>query len=239
MRSASQEMKRRALLRQQWRDIVWCHWPVDPAQVQRILPTGLTPHLFEGRAFVGLIPFSMRDLRLAGPLGPLSRLAHIGNFGEVNVRTYVEGPDGKTGVWFCTLDADQWLSVKVANLAFGLPYRYASTQLQQDSNTMSFSSQRQCDGARSELAIQPSSAVSQVAAAGLEAFLVERYALYTSAFGRLWRGELSHEPWRVRPAELVRVVTDTVTAAGFSVGEEPHVMVGEPVEVTIFPLRRV
>lgn len=232
-------MSRRAILRQQWRDIVWCHWPIDPAQVQRLLPFGLTPDLFEGRAFVGLIPFSMRDLRLAGPLGPLSRLAHVGNFGEVNVRTYVKGPDGKTGVWFCTLDADQWLSVKVASLAFGLPYRYASTQLEQDSSTMSWSSQRRGDRARSELMIQPSSAAGQVAAAGLEAFLVERYALYTSAFGRLWRGELSHDPWRVRPAELVRVVTDTVTAAGFSVGEEPHVMVGEPVDVTIFPFRRV
>ena len=230
---------RRALLRQEWRDIVWCHWPVEPAQVERLLPAGRTPHLFEGRAWVGLIPFSMHDLRLAGLLGPLSRLAHVGNFGEVNVRTYVLGPDGTTGVWFCTLDADQWLSVRVANLAFGLPYRYASTDLQHDGDTTVWRSQRRRDGARSELVVQPSTAQGRSAAAGLESFLVERYALYTHAFGRLWRGELTHEPWRVRPAQLLGVVTDTVTAAGFVVGDEPHVMVGDTVDVTVYPLRRV
>jgi uncharacterized protein YqjF (DUF2071 family) len=207
--------------------------------VERLLPAGLTPHLFEGRAWVGLIPFSMHDLRLAGLLGPLSRLAHVGNFGEVNVRTYVLGPDGKTGVWFCTLDADQWLSVRVANLAFGLPYRYASTDLQHDGDTTVWRSQRRRDGARSELVVQPSTAQGRSAAAGLESFLVERYALYTHAFGRLWRGELTHEPWRVRPAQLLGVVTDTVTAAGFVVGDEPHVMVGDTVDVTVYPLRRV
>lgn len=232
-------MARRAILRQEWHDIVWCHWPIDPAQVQSLLPEGLTPHLFDGRAWVGLIPFSMRDLRLAGPLGPLSRLARVGNFGEVNVRTYVQGPDGKTGVWFCTLDADQWLSVRVANIAFGLPYRYASTELRRDGDTVTWRSQRRGDGARSELVVQPSGIESEAAAVGLEAFLVERYALYTQAFGRLWRGELSHEPWRVRPAQLQHVGIDTVTSAGFLVEGEPHVMVGDPVDVTIYPLRRV
>jgi uncharacterized protein YqjF (DUF2071 family) len=181
----------------------------------------------------------MRDLRLAGPLGPLSRLARVGNFGEVNVRTYVQGPDGKTGVWFCTLDADQWLSVRVANIAFGLPYRYASTELRRDGDTVTWRSQRRGDGARSELVVQPSGIESEAAAVGLEAFLVERYALYTQAFGRLWRGELSHEPWRVRPAQLQHVGIDTVTSAGFLVEGEPHVMVGDPVDVTIYPLRRV
>ena len=151
----------------------------------------------------------------------------------------MQGPDGKTGVWFCTLDADQWLSVRVANLAFGLPYRYASTELRRDGDTMTWQSQRRGDGARSELVVRPSTNESQTATSGLEAFLVERYALYTHAFGRLWRGELSHEPWRVRSAQLLRVVTDTVTAAGFVAGENPHVMVGDPVDVTIYPLRRV
>lgn len=232
-------MTRRALLRQEWRNIVWCHWPVEPTQVERLLPPGLTPHFFEGQAWVGLIPFTMHDLRLAGPLGPLSRRAGIGNFGEINVRTYVQGPDGKTGVWFCTLDADQWLSVRVANLAFGLPYRYAATHLQLDEDTVAWKSQRRGDGARSELIVRPADEASHLAAAGLEAFLVERYALYTHAFGRLWRGELVHEPWRVRSAELRQVDTETVRAAGFIVDGEPHVMVGETVDVTVYPLRRV
>ncbi len=100
---------------------MWCHWPVSPDQVQALLPKGLEPDLFEGSAWVGLIPFVMKDLRLPGPLGVLSKFVRVDRFGEVNVRTYVKGPDGRTGVWFCTLDSDRWLAVKTANIFFGLP----------------------------------------------------------------------------------------------------------------------
>ena len=48
------------LMRQTWNHIVWCHWPVEPEQVSAFLPDGLTPDLFEGKAWVGLIPFSCR-----------------------------------------------------------------------------------------------------------------------------------------------------------------------------------
>ena len=47
-------------MRQTWNHIVWCHWPVEPEQVSAFLPDGLTPDLFEGKAWVGLIPFSCR-----------------------------------------------------------------------------------------------------------------------------------------------------------------------------------
>jgi len=231
--------RRVPLLRQTWSDIVWCHWAVDPAVVANLLPSGLTPDLYEGQAWVGLIPFAMRDLRLAGPFGALTRIASTHNFGEVNVRTYVKGPDGKTGVWFCTLDADRWLAVKTANIAFGLPYRHAATFFQGTNESRRWRSQRQGDGARAVLDVSLVDEPSRPASPGLEQFLVERYALYTLSRGHLYRGELQHQPWRVRTATVDQVVTETVAAAGVSVGGAPHVLAGEPVEVTIFPLRRV
>jgi hypothetical protein len=69
--------------------------------------------------------------------------------------------------------------------------------------------------------------------------LFERYALYTRWHGRILRGELSHEPWRVRPATLDECVHDTVDRAGFRVDGDPHVFVGEPVNVTVYPMRTV
>ena len=230
---------RLALLRQTWSDIVWCHWVVDPAVVAALLPRGLTPDLYEGQAWVGLIPFSMRDLRLAGPFGALTRIASTHNFGEVNVRTYVRGPDGKTGVWFCTLDADRWLTVKAATIAFGLPYRHAATSYEGTPESRRWRSQRHGDGARAVLDVSLVDEPNRAASPGLERFLVERYALYTLSRGHLYRGELQHQPWRVRTAKVEQVVTETVAAAGFSVADAPHVLVGEPVDVTIFPLRRV
>ena len=231
--------RRLPLLRQTWSNIVWCHWPVDADLVADLLPHGLTPDLYEGQAWVGLIPFAMRDLRLAGPFGPLTRFASTHNFGEVNVRTYVKGPDGKSGVWFCTLDADRWLAVKTANVAFGLPYRHAATSFEAVGARRRWHSQRHDDGARAALDVTVDDQPSRLANPGLEQFLVERYALYTLRRGHLYRGELRHQPWRLRSAQLTTVVTETVAAAGFVLEGAPHILVGEPVDVTIYPLRRV
>ena len=224
---------------QTWSDIIWCHWPVGPEQIAVLLPPGLKPERFDGSAWVGLIPFAMSDLRLPGLLSPLSRAVGVGSFGEVNVRTYVTGPDGESGVWFCTLDADRLLAVATARLAFGLPYRHASTHLDRSDTSLTWTSRRHRDARRAVVSVTPEPAASRPATPGLERFLVERYALYSSWHGRLVRGTLSHEPWRVRSATLRSMISDTVGAAGIEVAGEPHVLVGEPVRVTVHPLERV
>jgi len=226
-------------MRQRWSDIVWCHWPVPVEAVASILPPGLTPETFDGSAWIGLIPFAMSDLRLPGPLAPLSRLLGVGSFGEVNVRTYVTGPDGRTGVWFCTLDADRFLAVATARVAFGLPYRRASTHLEKSSTELAWTSQRRGDGRRAELSVTVADGPSRPASDGLEKFLVERYALYAWWHGRLVRGTLSHQPWRVRSATLLHLDHSTVAAAGVDVDGSPHLLAGEPVDVSVRPLARV
>jgi len=226
-------------MRQIWANIVWCHWSVDPAQVAAVLPAGLTPELFDGQAWVGLIPFSMEQLRPVGPFGFVTRWLRSSDFGEVNVRTYVTGPDGQTGVWFCTLDADSVAAVATANAAFGLPYRVATTNYTERDGVRRWRSARRRDGAHAALTVTAATESPRPAAPGLEAFLFERYALYTRWHGRILRGELSHEPWRVRPATLDECVHDTVDRAGFRVDGDPHVFVGEPVNVTVYPMRTV
>lgn len=47
---------------QQWRDLAYIHWRYDPATVQALLPPGLEVDTFDGSAWVGLIPFSMRGI---------------------------------------------------------------------------------------------------------------------------------------------------------------------------------
>ncbi len=227
------------VMRQTWSDIIWCHWPVPPESVQALLPEGLVPDLFEGTAWVGLVPFRMKNLRLPGPFRVLSTLARARQFGEVNVRTYVKDLDGCTGVWFCTLDSDHWLAVKTANVAFGLPYRYATTRLERSGDLVKWFDRRRSDNARAELEVLVNDGPSRPASQGLEQFLVERYSLYTTWCGLLLRGEVRHESWRVRTATLQGVVTETVRAAGFEVQGEAHVLSGEPVDVTVYRLKRV
>ena len=229
--------RRRVVLRQTWANIVWCHWPVSAEELQSVLPNGLTPDLFEGQAWVGLVPFSMVNLRLPGLWGFLTRWSRSANFGEVNVRTYVNGPDGQRGVWFFTLDASSWVGVATATAVLGLPYRVAKTSFTETASSRRWTSARHSDRAQSVLEVEVSSEPARPAAPGLERFLFERYALYSVWHGFILRGELSHRPWRVKPAELRSVNAEIVSKAGLTVSGSPHLFVGESVEVSIHPAR--
>ena len=103
---------------QRWDDLLFLHWNYDPSAIQNTLPRGLTVDTFEGKAYVGIVPFFMRDVRPS--LFP--RLPGISDFLELNVRTYVFDEHGTPGVWFYSLDANQWLAVRAARRFFLLPY---------------------------------------------------------------------------------------------------------------------
>ena len=53
----------RQIFWQTWRDLVFVHWEVDPAALERLLPPELEPDLFEGKAYVALVPFRMTGIR--------------------------------------------------------------------------------------------------------------------------------------------------------------------------------
>ena len=74
----------RAVMRQVWEQLGFLHWPVDAAALARLLPPGLDVDLFEGVAYVGIVPFTIPLTRAAG-FG--ARIAPA--FHEINVRTYV------------------------------------------------------------------------------------------------------------------------------------------------------
>ena len=46
----------------------------------------------------------------------IPRIPWVSSFEEMNVRTYVRGPDGVPGVWFITLDAARLGAVLFARL---------------------------------------------------------------------------------------------------------------------------
>ena len=88
-------------LRNCWSWLAFPHWPYPPAVVQRLLPASLRAHTFDGRAWVGLTPFVLGDLRTpVAPAPPGFR-----RFPETNGRPHVVGGDGREGLWFFSLDA--------------------------------------------------------------------------------------------------------------------------------------
>ena len=49
-----------------WLDLLFAHWSFEPATLAALLPEGLELDTFEGRAYLGVIPFRMEKV---GPRG--------------------------------------------------------------------------------------------------------------------------------------------------------------------------
>ena len=79
-------------LAMRWHDLAFLHRPVRAALLRAHLPPGLELDTFDGSAWVALVPFEMR----VGLFG-VPPLPYLTVFPETNVRTYVIGPDGRTG----------------------------------------------------------------------------------------------------------------------------------------------
>lgn len=120
-------------MRMDWVDLLFMHWPIPAAVVRPLIPADLeidtyTGEGFERQAFIGVVPFLMTRVR--GRVCPPIPTTHT--FPELNVRTYVLGPDGRPGVWFFSLDAASALAVKAARATYRLPYRHAAMSIRRE-----------------------------------------------------------------------------------------------------------
>ncbi|HEX2164506.1 MAG TPA: DUF2071 domain-containing protein [Thermoanaerobaculia bacterium] len=222
-----------AVMRQDWREMLFLHWRVDRDEVAARLPAPLEVDVHGGAAWIGLVPFRVERVRPpALPPAPL-----VSTFGEVNVRTYVRGPDGEPGIWFFSLDADSRLAVESAKLLYRLPYFAADVRLTRDGagGDVTFVSERRDGGARCRAVWRPAPGRGTPVAPGtLDEFLIERYVLFAESRGSLFRARVLHEDYPVHAAELVELEDELVHRAGFEVTGEPlvHASPGVDVEVS-------
>src|SRR5579872_120144 len=110
---------------QSWRRLLFLHWEVPVEALRPLVPPQLAIDTYDGRAYVGLVPFTMMGVRpvWTPAFKPLS------DFHEVNVRTYVHLDGADPGVWFLSLDAANALAVRIARSAWKLPYHFAEMDL--------------------------------------------------------------------------------------------------------------
>lgn len=186
----------------QWRDLLFAHWPVDPATLAALLPK-TTPALqldtFEGQAWLGIVPFRMCGIHWRGwPPVP-----GVSAFAELNVRTYVLA-NGRPGVWFFSLDAANPLAVRVARMTHHLPYFDADMTVTARGPEVAYASWRtHRSGGTAELIARyaPSGPPFLSVEGRLEHWLTERYRLFSAdRAGRLHRCEIEHTPWPLQPA---------------------------------------
>lgn len=223
-------------MRQRWETLTFLHWDYPIETVQRLLPSGLEVEPWEGRAWVGLVPFHMR-VRL--PVGPA--VPGLTTFPETNVRTYVVGPNGQPGVWFFSLEAANPPAVAVARLAYGLPYYPARMKVSTHGGAVIYRSRRLTGGRHGvghEIEVVPKGPITPVELGERDHYLTARFRLWNVKGGRTRMSDAEHPPWPLQHAEVVGLKQNLLEQAGLpSPTRDPVLHYSDGVDVRIGPPR--
>jgi uncharacterized protein YqjF (DUF2071 family) len=207
--------------RMRWCDLAFLHWPVEAAALRPLIPPGLTLDLYDGQAWLGVVPFRMEGVRVRGvPPVPTANA-----FAEINVRTYVHGA-GRAGVWFFSFDAASRLAVRGARMLYNLPYFDAEmTVTSSPDSTVNYHSRRTHRGAPPAEFIaryRPEGEPYEAIPGTLDHFLIERYCMFMHD---QWRGlgllDIDHPPWPLQPGTAEIAVNTMGAAAGITLPSMP------------------
>jgi uncharacterized protein len=199
-------------LGQTWEQTFWAHWPVPAAEVRTRVPDELEIEEHDGSAWLGIVFFRVRSLRARGALP----LPGISSFLQLNVRTYVRGPDGLSGVWFFSIAASSRLAALGIRRIYHVPAFHARMTLERDGDWHEAECVRLGEPGRVFSTRYRSTAETFHAEPGsLESFLTERYRLFTAE----GQAEIHHDLWLLSPAEAE---VDLASIAPFSLTGAPR-----------------
>ena len=229
---------RRPAQHQTWETLLFLHWRVPVEALRPLVPAELEIDTFDGSAWVGHVPFTMKGVRPAWlPAVPGTSDSH-----ETNHRTYVHHKGRDPGVWFFTLEAAAWLPVQVARAGWHLPYHYARMSLTRGADgVIDYATERRAPPplpAHFKGRYRPDGVPSPAVPGTLEHFLAERYFLFAdTGGGRIQRGQVHHAPYPLQTAAVLSWEESLCAACGIArPDEEPIAHYAEGVQVEIFDL---
>ena len=196
-----------------WDRALFIHYETNPQILQQGVPYHLD--LYDGRAFVSLVAFTMRAMRprFGGRMAEWM-VKPIATHHFLNVRTYVVHK-GEPGIYFMA----EWLSNRVAALlgpwTFGLPYRFGHLHY-----THNHEADELCGhvaathGQLSYHGAVENDNFATCEPGSLTDFLLERYTAFTKHGGRRRFFRVWHEPWQQVAVEINMTADDLIGTTG-------------------------
>ena len=222
-----------SLMRHKWRDLTFLHYSLEPSVIQALIPPELTVDTFQGKAWMGLVPFWMTGVRLSF----LPPIPGTHTFPETNVRTYVHRGGDNPGVWFFSLDAANSLAVAGARATFGLPYFRADMEIKKDDKLLYESARRNSPTTHSIL-VKKGEPLPGPQPGSLEFFLVERYLLYSKLREKIVTGQVHHRPYEIQAATVELCDETMMSAQGLPSRPWEHVCFSPGVDVEVFAVKK-
>jgi uncharacterized protein YqjF (DUF2071 family) len=206
-------------------DVLLAFWPVDHDRLERLLPPELTADEFDRQFWVGVSAYRVTALRVRG-LPPLPGLSA---FPQLELVACVTA-GGRPGLWVFSLEIGKPLLAEAAKRVHRLPAYRASVDVEGGFVAAAR------DGLSFSAGYSAAGAPRRPAPGTREHFLAERFALYTADGGRLYRAEVHHRPWRLRPA---RLTIESMSLAPFPPGDATVAFVAEEQDMLVWPLEEL
>jgi uncharacterized protein YqjF (DUF2071 family) len=226
------------LMHQTWGKLLFMHWRIDEKELRPLIPEQLEIDTFDGSAWIGIIPFTMWDIRAFPPYLPA--VPGFSSAHELNVRTYVHY-DRVPGVLFFSLDCNSTAAVMAARRFYHLPYYDADIDLNQHGSKIDYSLERSDNpAAHFKGSWNVGETVPFSHPDSLEFFLTERYCLYAEDDGELYRARIFHQPWPLRKATINSCESTMIEALGVKpLGGDPVLNYAEKLDTEIWGIHRV
>jgi uncharacterized protein YqjF (DUF2071 family) len=233
------------IMAQTWHDLAFLHYAIEPGVLRALVPAPLTLDLYGGDAWLSVVPFWMSHVRPAG----VPAMPGFSRFCELNVRTYVTY-EGKPGVYFFSLDAQNLSAVWGARVFYRLPYWHAQMKVElptkRDPGPVRYQSKRlhgpKAANGMPEFrgAYGPTGEAAAPRVRSLDAFLTERYCLYAWNRQKLYRTEVHHLPWPLHPAAALVESNTMAEPLGFALPLEADLVhYARMLKVLVWPPERL
>jgi len=182
---------------QEWNHVLFFHWVIPEEIIKLLIPSNLELDLFEGKAYISLVPFTMQKIRPRY----LPAISAVSDFHEINLRTYVI-KDGKRGVYFINIESQKRFSAFISRKLSGLPYE--KSMIKRETGKYSSSNVFRKFSLETEFEISENT----IEKTEIEKWLTERYALFLADKGKLFRYDIHHKEWKIRSIELKKLKLD-------------------------------
>jgi uncharacterized protein len=186
----------------EWRHLAMLNYEVDPAILQRFVPTGTELDSFDGRAYVSVVGFLFLDTKVLGLPVPFHR-----DFEEVNLRMYVrrKGQRGwQRGVTFIKEIVPRTAIAAAARLLYNekyvaMPMRHS---VETEGSVLKQDAEVEYGWLHSKrwnvLRVRTTGEARQAAPGSLEEFITEHYWGYaTQRDGGTVEYRVEHPKWNI------------------------------------------
>lgn len=198
-----------AVSTQSWRDVVFLHWPYDPADLEHLVPASTRLDVRDGTTWVGVVGLRLTGVRLGGRL----RMPYLGDFDELNVRLYTVGDDGRRSTVFLAMEAARLPVAAAARTLLRLPYAWSAVTRHRYGDVVGYDTARRLPGPAGAGIGFTLRIGDRHRADAVEEFVTARWGLHTPWYGMPLYLPFAHEPWPLHRAELLDFVDGGLFAA--------------------------